>query len=564
MSTVSADRARREGCRKVVTMVAHEPPIRVMALHALAYCERLFYLEEVEEIRLADAAVYAGRAEHERLRSGGTDGETRSLDLHSERLGLVGRVDAVRRRDGVWIPLEIKRGRALRQGSVPSAWPSDALQAAAYAMLLEEELGMHIPEAHVRYLADDVTVVVAVDDRLRQSVLEAVERARELRRQPERPPVAQNDRLCLRCSLAPVCLPEEERLAKDPEWIPVRLFPAARQGRILHVTDHRWRLSRSGDSLVVSSDGERRTYPIHELEAVVIYGYAQMTTQALLACAAAGVSVHWITPGGHYAGALSVGAGSVHRRLRQYEALSNPDFRLQLAKRLAIAKVETQLRYLLRATRGVERPAELVDRLDQIRRTLRTIARAVSPDEVRGAEGAAARAYFEALPYLFANRVPKEMRPTGRSRRPPRDRFNALLSFGYSLLYQVVLRSILIVGLEPALGFFHTPRSAAHPLVLDVMELFRVPVWDIALVGSINRLQWNVETDFVVTPGRVWLSESGRRKAIALFEDRLQEQWKHPVVQYSLSYERAVELEIRLLEKEWSGQPSLFARARIR
>src|SRR5690606_6634192 len=107
-----------------------------MALHALAYCERLFYLEEVEEIRVADAAVYAGRAEHERLRAGGTGPDSRSFDLASDRLGLVGRVDAVRRHDGLWIPLEIKRGRARREGTAPAAWPSDALQAAAYTMLL--------------------------------------------------------------------------------------------------------------------------------------------------------------------------------------------------------------------------------------------------------------------------------------------------------------------------------------------------------------------------------------------------------------------------------------------
>src|SRR5690606_8439269 len=112
-----------------------------------------------------------------------------------------------------WIPLEIKRGRARREGTAPAAWPSDALQAAAYTMLLEDALGTPVPEAHVRYLADDVTVVIPVTDALRQSVLAAVERGRELRRRAQRPPVTENERLCLRCSLAPVCLPEEERLA---------------------------------------------------------------------------------------------------------------------------------------------------------------------------------------------------------------------------------------------------------------------------------------------------------------------------------------------------------------
>src|SRR5205823_5696498 len=98
------------------------------------------------------------------------------------------------------------------------------------------------------------------------------------------------------------------------------------------------------------------------------------------------------------------------------------------------------------------------------------------------------------------------------------------------------MRAILAVGLEPALGFYHTPRSAAHPLVLDLMELFRSPLWDMVVVASLNRGQWDPDEDFILTKAKTWLSDSGKRKAIGLFEGRLQEAWKHPVVDYSLTY----------------------------
>ena len=126
------------------------------------------------------------------------------------------------------------------------------------------------------------------------------------------------------------------------------------------------------------------------------------------------------------------------------------------------------------------------------------------------------------------------------------------------------MRAILATGLEPSLGFFHTPRSAAYPLVLDLLDLFRVPLWDMVQVGSLNRGQWDAQRDFVVTKGKVWLSDDGRKKAIGLFEARLDETWKHPVIGYSLSYARTLELEARLLEKEWSGEAGLFARSRLR
>ena len=126
------------------------------------------------------------------------------------------------------------------------------------------------------------------------------------------------------------------------------------------------------------------------------------------------------------------------------------------------------------------------------------------------------------------------------------------------------MKAVLASGLEPALGFFHTPRSAAYPLVLDLMELFRVPLWDLVVIGSLNRGQWDPAADFTVTKAKVWLADAGRKKAINLFESRLEETWKHPVVNYSLSYGRTLELEARLLEKEWTGEPGLFARARLR
>lgn len=548
--------------------------IRVMALHALAYCERLFYLEEVEEIRVADAAVYAGRILHEdRSDPDPTATEWRNFDVGSETLGLVGRIDTFRQREGNWVPYEHKRGRPRRDAAGrPEAWPSDRIQVTAYALLLEEETGQPVLEGRVRYHAENVTVRVPIDGVARADLHRAIARARELRAQLARPPVTDNPNLCIRCSLAPVCLPEEGRLTRDPNWSPVRLFPPGTEGQVVHVLSPRATVRRSGRTLVITGeDDEKRPLPIHEIAAVVLHGNAQMTTQALHLCSSEEVPVHWISGGGRYLAGLATGAGMVQRRLRQYQALTDPGACLRLARRLALARVEGQVRYLLRATRKDNPPGAPAPRgpalqkaLETMREQLKLIGRAEGIDSIRGHEGVAARAYFGRLGDLLITAVSPDLHPSGRSRRPPRDRFNAILSFGYALLYRSVLQAILAVGLEPALAFFHTPRSAAHPLVLDLMELFRVPIWDMTVVGSINRQQWDTKGDFEVTKDHVWLSDTGRRKAIGLYEDRLAETWKHPMLDYSLSYERTIELEARLLEKEWTGEPGLFARARLR
>jgi CRISPR-associated protein Cas1 len=542
--------------------VSHAPLLRVAALHALAYCERLFYLEEVEELRLADAAVYGGRALHAVLDR--EEGALEKRTLESERLGLKGVVDVLRRRDGTCIPYEHKRGRSRAEASGPEAWETDRIQIAAYAVLLEEALGQPVAEGRVRYHGDGHTVRVGIDDPLRKRLQDAIARAHQLRESLERPPVTTNERLCIRCSLAPACLPEEERLALDEDWEPVRLFPPDDERRTVHVVSPGARVGRKGDTLAIEGDQAHETIPVSEVGQLVLHGFAQISTQAIRLCVDREVGVHWVTGGGRYIGALAAGAGMVQRRLRQYAALSDEARCLGFAQRLVLAKAESQLRFLLRATRGAPRRPEVQAAVSRIRALLPKAARAPSRETLLGFEGAAASAYFEALPALFDGSLPEGLRFDGRNRRPPRDRANAIMSFGYGQLYRTAVQAALSVGLDPAIGFYHQPRSARYPLALDLVELFRVALWDMPLVASINRGQWDPDADFVRGPGHVWLSDAGREKAIELYERRLADQWKHPVVGYSLSYARLVELEARLLEKEWTGPGGLFARMRLR
>jgi CRISPR-associated protein Cas1 len=537
-----------------------------MALHALAYCPRLFYLEEVEELRVADHRVYAGRELHAAL-AADEDGEAVSLELTSDRLGLTGKVDCLRRRDGSHLPYEHKRGRAARGGDgSPDAWPSDRLQVVAYAALVEEAFGQPVPEGRVRYHASNATVRVPFDAAARADLTAAVAEARRLREAVERPPVAENERLCARCSLAPVCLPEEVRHDRQPHRDPARLFPPDRDGATLHVVAPGAQVGCCGDRLAVRPrDGPETRYAVRELDTLLVHGFAQVTTQALRLCVEHGVGVHWLTTSGHHTASLVPTAGQVQRRVRQYRALADAGTCLRLAKALVSARAEGQHRYLLRATRGdADSRSGLGVELSSIQSALRAIPIAPDRDALRGLEGTAAANYFRGVRSLLGPQVPDELRSETRNRRPPLDRFNALLSYGYGLLHTAVMRAVLASGLEPALGFYHTPRSAAYPLVLDLMELFRLPLWDVPLVGSLNRGQWDPEADFAVTRAKVWLSEAGRRKAIGLFEARLEETWKHPVLNYSLSYARTIELEARLLEKEWTGEPGLFARSRLR
>jgi CRISPR-associated protein Cas1 len=371
---------------------SHAPPLRIMALHALAYCERLFYLEEVEEIRRADDRVYAGRELHASLEAA-DDGELTSIELASESWGLVGKVDCLRRRDGAVIPYEHKRGKPARtDDGVPEPWPSDRVQLVAYAVLLEEAFNVEIPEGRIRYHAANVTVRVRIDEAARESLRAAISRARELRESVERPPIAENERLCKSCSLAPVCLPEEVRHQHDPHHETVRMFPQEREGTNLHVVSQGASVGKSGDCLVVRPrEGPETKEPIRGLQSVVLHGFAQISTQALRFCTDHDLGVHWVSTSGIHFASLVAGAGQVQRRIRQYRALADEATCVRLARALVLAKIEGEHRYLLRATRAdQESRRDLRPALDGLQAALRSAGNAPGRDNLRGAEGSAA------------------------------------------------------------------------------------------------------------------------------------------------------------------------------
>jgi CRISPR-associated protein Cas1 len=539
--------------------------LRVSALHALTYCERLYYLQHVEDISTPDDRVHAGRTLHEAAVDGNREWE--SLELVSDLWGIHGKVDFARYRDGKLVAIEHKRGRS--KGD--AAWDTDILQVTAYAVLLAEHFDRPVPEGRIRYHATNKTVRVTVDDAARDRLRAAIARARELSHSLQRPPVTDNENLCAKCSLAPVCLPEESRLAAAVEGThddggavakPRRLFPKHDARRTLHVVDRDAVVKRSGLQFVIrTAGGEERRYPGMDVGAVILHGSAQITSQAVQFAAANDIAVHWVSGGGAYVGGVAPPA-AVQRRLRQYQALNDGDLRVRLARRVAEAKIENQMRFIARQSRMRSVRDEAKPLLKVMRVQAAQVRRCSDAGALRGCEGIAARAYFSALGLLL-NPDQEHMAFDRRSRRPPRDGFNAALSFGYALLYREVMAAIIVVGLDSALGFFHTPRTAAHPLALDLMELFRTTLWDMPLVASVNRRQWNGQ-HLVPSRNQVWLSDEGKRLAVSLFEQRKQESWKHPVLSYSLSYARAIELEARLLEKEWGGEHGLFARMRLR
>ena len=343
------------------------------------------------------------------------------------------------------------------------------------------------------------------------------------------------------------------------------MFPEDDERKVIHVTEAGTRISKSGNQFkIIKRDGATTTIPSRQTGQLILHGYTQISTQAIYFCAEQEVGLHFVSGGGRYLGSFNTRQGSIQRRIRQYKALADPAVCLQLSRQLVICRGQSQRKFLMRGQRGIAPTKALETAIKQMQQTLKQVSKADTLSSLLGLEGNLAALYFGALPNLISEHVAPEFRFIGRNRRPPKDRFNALLSFGYSMLLKDVMNALLAVGLEPALGFYHQPRTQAPPLALDLMEIFRVPLVDMPVMASINRNQWEKAEDFNIRGDQVWLSDAGRRKFISLYERRKEESWKHPVTQYSLTYRRLIELEVRLLEKEWMDEGGLFAQLVIR
>ena len=259
--------------------------------------------------------------------------------------------------------------------------------------------------------------------------------------------------------------------------------------------------------------GKQKTqeFRVAELDAVVLFGNVQFSTQALWLLAGHGVSVALLTMNGRIHARLEAPAGkNSHRRWRQFTGAGKARFRRRLAGNIVAAKIESARRLV--AEYSQEPPARKLS-ADLVR--LATQARrGPNLDTLRGIEGTAARQYFGMFRRLLVGELPF----TGRKARPPGDGVNALLSFGYTLLTNEICSLLEAVGLDPCIGVYHDRSYGRPSLACDVVEPLRAPVVDRLVLESVNA---GLFTPGDLRPGDnggVWLAEEAARRFFPLYE----------------------------------------------
>ena len=306
-------------------------------------------------------------------------------------------------------------------------------------------------------------------------------------------------------------------------------------------------ISKDGGRLKVSRRAGREVLlerPLAHVSEVVVLGNAVVTPAALYACMEQGTGVHYLTKGGTYfAQVTPLENKNVPLRIQQVAAYLEPTRKHDLARAFVLGKVQNAAVF---AKRGGADASELSCMLKDIEKCTDT-------DVLRGLEGNAARHYFS----LIKARFPADFAPESRSKRPPRDPANSLLSLAYTFLAKECGTAARVAGLDPYVGYLHEAKYGRSALALDLMEEFRAILADSVVLTLFNKGMVTPQM-FEEPKGYPTLTDEGFKQFLRAWEERLSQKVRHPLLKQKLDYRQVLVAQARVLGKHLIGELSAY------
>ena len=335
--------------------------------------------------------------------------------------------------------------------------------------------------------------------------------------------------------------------------IPRPIYVRQKDALPVYVTRQGALVGKSGGRLTVRvKDDIVASTRFLDVSSVSLFGNVQISAQAIGALMSREIPISHFTYGGWLKGITTATCNkNIELRIAQYKSADDEERSIRIAKDIVRAKLHNS-RVLLRRN-CPERPEHA---LQNIARWIAAIESVDSFDTLLGIEGAAAREYFRNFSTMLKSEDPA-FDFSSRNRRPPRDPVNAVLSFLYSVLVNQVLTTVLAVGFDPYLGFYHRPKHGRPSLALDLAEEFRPILADSSMLMLINNGELK-SGDFIMTGEAVSLTEQGRKIVLRAFERRMETLVRHPFTGYSISYRRILEVQARLLARHILGELSSY------
>lgn len=303
---------------------------------------------------------------------------------------------------------------------------------------------------------------------------------------------------------------------------------------------------------------KRLQVPLHHLSGLVTFGNVMVSPALMHRLADEGKSLVLLDEHGRFKARLEGPvSGNILLRQAQHKAAGDPAATMEHARACVAGKIKNSRVNLQRGAREAADPeeaAQLARAADNLAASLRAAAAAGNLDELRGVEGEAARGYFAALNLIVKPQMREHFALDGRTRRPPLDRFNALISFLYAMLMNDCRSALEAVGLDPQLGFLHAVRPGRAALALDMQEEFRAILADRLALTLINRGQVAANDFEIREGGAVMLGEKGRRAVVTAWQERKQEEITHPLLESKMPIGLLPLVQARLMARTIRGE----------
>lgn len=301
----------------------------------------------------------------------------------------------------------------------------------------------------------------------------------------------------------------------------------------------------------------RLQVPLHHLNGVVCFGHVGLSVPLMHRLADDGIALILLNANGRFKARLEGAvAGNVLLRQAQHRQAANTRFSLEVARACIAGKIKNARSVLLRGAREAKEPVDetaLSRGGDDLAASLRALPGVADPDALRGVEGDAARKYFACINHLVRVDLREKFALDGRTRRPPRDRMNALLSFLYAMWMNDCRSAVEAAGLDPQIGFLHAVRPGRAALALDLMEEFR-PFADRLALTLVNRGQLD-PADFIEREGGAVSLEGDARKAVVVaYQERKQEELTHSLLAQPVPLGLVPLVQARLLARAVRGE----------
>ena len=521
-----------------ISLVAHQ-----------AFCPRRAWLESVGE-RVDSAPMQVGASAHKSVddAKSGREGRRTAIDVFHDQWGVTGRLDVLQGTEGSLVIREHKSTPIRLRAEVT---PAMRVQLALQRECLEQMGHRHV-ETEVFFTTHNKVVPVELDGEDVQNARDLVWETRRTVSSDCAPAPLEDDPRCMRCSHASVCLPDERRLRSPAR----KVLVGDPDAQVVHLATPGSRARVRSGRLIVEKGGEKLgEVPLELIQGLQVHGNVDLSSGLLRELFWRDVSVAWCSGTGRlYGVSKSLHSPNGHQRVQQHVA--SAEGRLGLAREFVSAKISNQRTKLRRA--GA--PKALLEALKGANK-----AADVAPtwQQLIGAEGEAASAYFSNWSLLITDTKRNGWPWSGRSGRPATDPPNALLNYVYALLTADAVKALASCGLDPHAGFLHSSRRNKPALALDLIEEFRAPIADSVVQTVINNGEITPD-QFRAVMGTYRLNDGARRSLISAYERRMATEIRHPVFGYRASWRRTLEVQARQILGFLDGSQERYVGVRVR